>query len=183
VNIFYVIPLGLSGICAYTDLKSNLILNKITMPMALLGLLYSALTGRIPYSLIGLAIGFGIMLIAFLAGGAAGGDIKLAGALGAWLGYDILPVIFVACVVGLVWGIIRLQKAGVLKTRAVLFARGMYYRLIYGMQGVIPMSTLPEDDNAPLPPEALPFGVCLAAGAWIGIALLLFWQPAHILLL
>ena len=29
------------------------------------------------------------------------------------------------------------------------------------------MSKLPDDEKAPLPVEAIPFGVCLAAGAWI----------------
>ncbi len=180
MNILYAIPLSLSGACAYTDLKSNLILNRITIPMALLGLVYSILTGRIIESLIGLAIGFGIFLLPVLMGGASAGDAKLAGAIGAWLGLGILQVIFVACIIGLVWGIIRLHKAGQLKSRLVLFCRGIYYRLVYGMQGVIPMSILPADNNAPLPPEALPFGVCLAAGAWIWIILLVFWRPAFI---
>ncbi len=149
--------------------------------MALLGVIYSCLTGRIIDSLIGLVIGFVIMLVAVLKGGSGGGDAKLAGALGAWMGYDIIQVILIACIIGFVWGIIRLHKHGMLKTRMTLFFRGIYYRLVYGMQGVIPMSILPVDNNAPLPPEALPFGVCLAAGAWIWIALLVLWQP-HILL-
>lgn len=162
-----VIPLSLVSICAYTDLKSNLILNRIILPMALLGLLCSMLTGRIADSLLGLAIGFGIMLIGFLKGGAAGGDVKLAGAIGTWMGYDILPVMFIACIIGLVWGVFRLQKAGMLKSRTILFLRGIYLRLVYGMQGVMPVNMLPEENNMPLKPEALPFGACLAAAAWI----------------
>ncbi len=102
-----------------------------------------------------------------LRGGAGAGDAKLAGALGAWLGYGILQAIFIACVIGLVWGMIRLHRHGLLKTRMTLFFKGIYYRLVYGMQGVLPMSKLPDDEKAPLPVEAIPFGVCLAAGAWI----------------
>lgn len=167
LEFLYTIPLSLSAICAYTDLTTNLILNKFTIPMALLGLIYSATTGRILESLLGLTIGFGIFLVPMLKGGVGAGDAKLAGAIGAWLGLGIFQVIFIACVIGLVWGIIRLQKAGVLKSRVTIFLRGAYYRVVYGMQGAIPMSTLPEDENAPLPPEALPFGVCMAAGAWV----------------
>ncbi|MGD0620955.1 MAG: A24 family peptidase [Thermacetogeniaceae bacterium] len=181
MEYIYTIPLGLSMVCAYTDLKTNFIFNKITFPMALLGLIYSALTGKIIMSLIGLAIGFGIFLIPVLMGGAGAGDAKMAGAIGAWLGLGILQVIFVASVIGLVWGSIRLQKAGMLKSRVTIFFRGIYYRFVYGMQGVIPMSTLPEDDNVSLPPEALPFGVCLALGAWVWIMILVFWRPVPIL--
>jgi prepilin signal peptidase PulO-like enzyme (type II secretory pathway) len=172
----YAIPLSLSAICAYTDLKTNFIFNRITLPMALLGLIYSALTGNIVMSLAGMAIGFGIFLIPVLMGGSAAGDAKLAGAIGAWLGMGILPVIFVACAIGLVWGIIRLYKAGTLKSRATIFFRGVYYRVVYGMQGVIPMSRLPEDENASLPPEAIPFGVCLAAGVWVVVLRTMLWH-------
>jgi Flp pilus assembly protein protease CpaA len=135
--------------------------------MALLGLICSALAGRIVESLIGLAIGIGIMMIAFLSGGMAGGDVKLSGALGAWLGLDVLQMIFIACAIGFVWVVIRLQKSGVLKNRATLFIKGAYYRIVYGINGVMSMSTLPEEDDMPLPPEVIPFGVCLAVGFWV----------------
>ena len=142
-----VIPLGLSALCAYTDMRNNLILNKITIPMSLLGLIYSALAGKMIESLIGLAIGFGILLVGVLRGGAGGGDAKLAGALGAWLGLGILQAISIACVIGLGWGIIRLHRNGLLKTRIKLFFRGIYYWLVYGMQGVLPVSKLPDDEK------------------------------------
>jgi Flp pilus assembly protein protease CpaA len=171
----FVIPLSLSAICAYTDAKCNRIFNKITIPMALLGLIYSSINGRILESLLGLAIGFGIFVMPVLMGGAGGGDAKLAGALGTWLGLGILPAIFFACIIGLAWGAVRLQKAGVLKSRMTIFFRGIFYRLMYGMQGVIPISTLPENENALSPPEAIPFGVCLAIGAWIA-CLVIFLQ-------
>jgi leader peptidase (prepilin peptidase)/N-methyltransferase len=179
VEYIYAIPLGLSAICAYTDLKTNHVLNKITFPMALLGLIYAALTGRIVMSLIGMAIGFGIMLVPFLIGGCAAGDIKLSGAIGAWLGMGILPVLLAACVMSFVWGTIRMYKAGVLKSQATIFFRGIYCWAVYGMQGVIPINKLPEDENAPLPPEAIPFGACLAIGTWVWIVMT-FWQSALI---
>jgi hypothetical protein len=89
-------------------------------------------------------------------------DAKMAGALGAWLGLGVLPVIIIACVLGLVWSNIRSQRGNQLKPRMAMF----YYRFLYGMHGR-PLSMLPEDGTVPLPPRALPFGVCLAAGAWV----------------
>ena len=166
-ELVVVIPLGLSAICAYTDIKSNLVLNRVTIPMVLLGIIYSALTGKIVESLLGLTIGFGIMLVGVLKGGTGAGDAKLAGALGAWMGMNILVVIVIACAIGFVWSCARLYRHRMLKTRIVLFCKGVYYRFVYGMQGAIPMLTLPDGDDVLLLPEAIPFGVCLAAAAWI----------------
>lgn len=143
----------MSLICVYTDLRWNLIFDKVTLPMALLGLIYAAATGRIALALLGAAIGFGLFLIGILRGQAGAGDAKMAGALGAWLGLGVLPAIIVACVMGLVWNNIRSQ-------------RGTHGRSL---------STLPEDGTVS---KALPFGVCLAAGAWIWITLLSVWQPS-----
>jgi prepilin signal peptidase PulO-like enzyme (type II secretory pathway) len=152
MSYLYAIPLVMSVICAYTDLRWNLIYDKVTLPMALLGIISSAATGRIAIALLGAAIGFGIFLIGILRGQAGAGDAKMAGALGAWLGLSVLPVIIIACVMGLVWSNVRLR-------------RGMHGR---------PLSLLPEDGTVQ---KALPFGVCLTAGAWIWITLLTVWQP------
>jgi leader peptidase (prepilin peptidase)/N-methyltransferase len=155
MGYLYAIPLVMSVICAYTDLRWNLIFDKVTLPMALLGIISSAATGRIAIALLGAAIGFSIFLIGILRGQAGAGDAKMAGALGAWLGLGVLPVIIIACVMGLVWSNIRSQ-------------RGTHGR---------PLSMLPEDGTLSLSPRALPFGVCLAAGAWFWITLLSIWQP------
>lgn len=151
MGYLYAIPLVMSVICAYTDLRWNLIFDKVTLPMALLGIISSAATGRIAIALLGAAIGFSIFLIGILRGQAGAGDAKMAGALGAWLGLGVLPVIIIACVMGYVWSNIRSQ-------------RGTHGR---------PLSMLPEDETVH---KALPFGVCLAAGAWFWITLLSIWQ-------
>jgi prepilin signal peptidase PulO-like enzyme (type II secretory pathway) len=158
MGYLYAIPLVMSVICAYTDLRWNLIFDKVTMPMALLGIISSAATGRITIALLGAAIGFSIFLIGILRSQAGAGDAKMAGALGAWLGLGVLPVIIIACVMGLVWSDIRSQRGN-----------GMHGRSL---------NTRPEDGTVPLLPKALPFGVCLSAGAWVWITLLSVWQPS-----
>jgi leader peptidase (prepilin peptidase)/N-methyltransferase len=152
MGYLYAIPLVMSVVCAYTDLRWRLIFDKITLPMALLGIISSAATGRIALALLGAAIGFGVFLIGILRDQAGVGDAKMAGALGTWLGLGVLPVIIIACAVGLVWSNVRSQRS----------AHGR------------PLSMLPEDGTVQ---KALPFGVCLAAGAWVWITLLLVWQP------
>jgi Flp pilus assembly protein protease CpaA len=166
----------MSAVCAYTDVRRGLLLNKITVPMAALGLIYSALSGKIAVSLAGLAVGFGFFLIPVLLGGAGAGDAKMSGALGAWLGIGIIQAIFIASVIGLIWGVIRLHRAGALKSRASLFFRGAYYRLVYGMRGVVPLVRLPDGGGASAAPGAIPFGACLAAGAWAVILGAMLWR-------
>jgi prepilin signal peptidase PulO-like enzyme (type II secretory pathway) len=173
MSYLYVIPLAMSVICAYTDLRWNLIFDKITLPMALLGIIFSAATGRIAITLLGAAIGFSIFLIGILRGQAGAGDAKMAGALGAWLGLGVLPVIIIACAMGLAWSNIRLQRDNQSKLRIAIFFKGVYRRLLYGK----PLRMIPDDEAVPFQPKALPFGVCLAAGACVWIALLSVWQP------
>lgn len=49
------------------------------------------------FALAGFGVGFGILFVLWLIGGGGGGDVKMMGALGAWLGVDlILKVFFVS---------------------------------------------------------------------------------------
>ena len=170
MGYLYAIPLVMSVVCAYTDLRWRLIFDKITLPMALLGIISAAATGRIALALLGAAIGFSVFLIGILRGQAGAGDAKMAGALGTWLGLGVLPVIIIACAVGLVWSNVRSQR----EPRIAIFFKGIYNRFMFGTYGRS-LSTTPEDGSVPFSSEALPFGVCLAVGAWVWVTLL-FWQ-------
>jgi len=144
--------------------------------MALLGIISAAATGRFALALLGAAIGFSIFLIGILRGQAGAGDAKMAGALGAWLGLGVLPVIIIACVMGLVWSNIRSKRDDQLKLRIAIFFKGAYCRFLHGTHGRS-LNMLPEDGTVPFSSKALPFGVCLAAGAWAWITLLSVWHP------
>jgi leader peptidase (prepilin peptidase)/N-methyltransferase len=100
---------GLAGILLFSlflivtaiDLEHLIILDSITLLFFLSGIIYHfisrelTLTGR----LLGAAVGFFLLLfLAYISkGGMGGGDIKLCGAMGFWLGF---PVIFLALFVG-----------------------------------------------------------------------------------
>lgn len=92
MTIAWIFALGVSGIAAFTDLRTGRIPNWLTLPAALLGLgfhLASAGWGGLAWSFVGL-LASGLVpagLYRVTRGrGLGGGDVKLFSALGAWLG-------------------------------------------------------------------------------------------------
>lgn len=72
-----------------TDLRARRIPNWLTVSSLVCALAFHGITGGwsgLGHSLGGFAVGFGFLLVLWLIGGAGGGDVKLTGALGAWLG-------------------------------------------------------------------------------------------------
>lgn len=85
-----------TGIALRTDLQCHRIPNWLTVPATLLGLTYHTVTqgsSGVFHSVGGFAAGFGVLLVLWLIGGGGGGDVKLLGAVGSWLGP--LPVMTV----------------------------------------------------------------------------------------
>ncbi|MDH7578192.1 MAG: A24 family peptidase [Bacillota bacterium] len=153
--------------CAVTDFRSRIIPNRITLPMLAAGFFYAVYAKNLPDGLLGFAFAGGVLLVCALMGGAGGGDLKLAAALGAWFGFrNALWILFIGSFIGVVWGSWNLARQGRLKARMLLFFRGLFLETVYGMKGTAILPKLPEDPEAPVPPEAVPFGTCLAAAAW-----------------
>jgi leader peptidase (prepilin peptidase)/N-methyltransferase len=87
------------------DLEHQLIPNVITLPGTIAGLAVNAATARMFWAdpVIGILLGSGLFLAIILAsgGGMGGGDLKLGGMLGAFLGWKaLLFALFVAVVLG-----------------------------------------------------------------------------------
>ncbi|WP_173275828.1 A24 family peptidase [Paenibacillus sp. NEAU-GSW1] len=86
----------LLGAALYTDLRSMIIPNKLTFSFFIAGLLFQlSVHGRqgLKESLLGAAAGFAPLLLLYAAKGIGAGDVKLFGALGAWIG--AMPVLHV----------------------------------------------------------------------------------------
>ena len=91
-----------TAVAAIFDLRTRKIPNKLTAPMCVAGLVYQLAFFRLEgfwTALAGFAVGFGIFFVLWMIGTAGGGDVKLMGALGPWLGGMMtLKVMFVSMV-------------------------------------------------------------------------------------
>ncbi|MGB9849128.1 MAG: A24 family peptidase [Moorellaceae bacterium] len=161
---------------AYTDCRYYLIYDRATYAIALAGLVAAIYEGRLVDAVAGAVLGFGVVFVFCLLKGAGGGDLKLATALGTWFGPYQMPFIFLAAsLIGIPWGLYKKVRSGEkVGEWAKTFFRGIYLRAFYGTPGAIPLPELPEDDDAPVPSEAIPFGACLAAAAWLDWFLQIF---------
>jgi prepilin peptidase CpaA len=149
----------LAAAAGWTDWRSRRIPNWLTVPALLLGIAVNAIFGRwagAKDSLLGLALGLGVMLPFVLVRALGAGDLKLVSALGAILGPGrLLAVLFVAVLVAGVMAVIliiwkkRVRQTGrnILRILASLFSFHM-----------------PQPDLTLENPQALkvPFGVAVA---------------------
>ncbi|UNU74303.1 A24 family peptidase [Moraxella nasovis] len=119
-------------VLASIDWQTKLLPDRLTLPLAMIGLAVGTLEIFTPTSssVWGVLMGFGVLwainacykLIKRIDGMGLG-DAKLLAAIGGWLGVGQLPlVIFIACVFGLLAGLINYQKLG----KSTQFAFGPY---------------------------------------------------------
>lgn len=117
-GLFYTIFASSLFMITVIDLQHMIIPDELSLSGIGLGLVASFFTGDISWweSLLGAALGGGIfLLIAFLyekwtkQEGLGGGDVKLLAMIGAWLGYQSVPiVILISTALGSVVGILTL---------------------------------------------------------------------------
>ncbi len=92
---------------AVTDLRTRRLPNWLTVPALAAALVFHSATGGLAglgTAVAGFALGFGVLLVLWLIGGGGGGDVKLMGALGAWLGPTSTLLVFFASTVFAVMG-------------------------------------------------------------------------------
>ncbi len=98
---------------AAEDLYARRIPNWLTFGLALAGVgqsLFALHTVATLDSLLGLAAGFGLLLLLFAIGAVGGGDIKLLAGVGAWLGPAmVFQVFLIEAIIGM--GIVLAQAA------------------------------------------------------------------------
>jgi prepilin peptidase CpaA len=162
-----VIAIGLAA--CVTDLRSRRIPNVLTFGAAAAALVYGAVTGGFSgfgSAALGWLIGTAAFIVPFALGGLGGGDVKLLGALGAWLG----PI-------GAIWVALYTGIAGGVMAVAVALATGYFRRAWSNVQlllmhwrvfGLRPLAEVSLDrSEGPRLAYALPIFAGLMATLWL----------------
>ncbi|RUL49578.1 A24 family peptidase [Lysinibacillus antri] len=128
-----IVLLSVLLICLITDIYSRRILNVVTIPAILFGLIYftaqSGLEG-LWFSFSGFILGLILLLIPFMLGGMGAGDVKLMAAIGALMGstFVLYAFFFTAVIGGCISGIILLRRMGIKQMATHMFITFAVFR-------------------------------------------------------
>lgn len=157
--------------CAIMDYRTHKIPNWLTVPAAVLALLFHTLAadGIGPLAaLAGFAVGFSILLLPWLLGGGGMGDVKMLAALGAWLGPLWILIAFgtgaiVAAFAAILIMAVSAISCGFSATRKRYVAAG---------------GGIGSDAAGRKAKRVLPFAVPMAVGTWLVLSWLLLHAAA-----
>jgi prepilin peptidase CpaA len=160
---------ALSGAACWFDVRTRRIPNWLTFPSAALGLVAATLAhgghGTVS-SAGGFLVGLALFFPLFVLKGLGGGDVKLMGALGAWLGTSVVfGVAFYTTLAGgvLALGLLARHRYGGQAARNVWLLL-THWRVI----GFKPLDSLTLETSAgPKLPYALPIAAGLALTFWL----------------
>ena len=110
MNFEHIVAIGVGVISCATDVRSRRIPNVLTFGAAIAGAIFHAARGNgALFSLEGWVVAAAIFMIPFALGGLGAGDVKLIGALGAWIGPD--HAIWLALYTGIAGGVLSVIVA------------------------------------------------------------------------
>jgi len=152
-----------------SDLRTRRIPNWLTAPALGMAIAMHTASGGISglgFSLLGFAVGFGVLLCLWLIGGGGGGDVKMMGALGAWLGVTLTIQVF------LVSTALTVLLAGVplvytFLTQGFTTLRRRYFAGSSRGGGAKPQS---RTDCRPARRRLVPYAVPVALSTWMVLA-------------
>ena len=157
----------LVSICLVTDLRWRRIPNVLTLPALGLGLILGFALGGwkgLTSSAIGMGIGFGLMIVPYLAGGMGAGDVKLMAALGALLGYlSIIQVFFYTVLIGGAFALVNALTRGTLR-KAIRniyhWTKSLAIQRLGGLRGGLTETEIAQTAGT------IPYGVAIALGLY-----------------
>lgn len=159
---------------AIFDLRERRIPNLIVFPAALLGIALnsfeSGLAGFI-FSIKGLAIGFGLLLIPYLVKGMKAGDVKFIMAIAAFVGgAGIVRVLLITLLCYPVLAIVAVVREGKFRVTWLRFRRILFNFLGFFVSSLKLYAMLLESyDDESIASATTPFGVAIAAGTLIAL--------------
>lgn len=115
------------AISFFTDIKSRRILNAVTLPAIMIGLIFHTVANGwdgLLFSFLGLLTGFVLLLIPYALNGMAAGDVKLMMAIGALKGSAFVfgSFLYIAVIGGILALIILITKKELKSTLSRIFA-------------------------------------------------------------
>jgi prepilin peptidase CpaA len=171
VNVIAMQWLGafaLAGTACWFDVRTRRIPNRLTFPGAALGVMAATAAHGGPgavWSAAGLLVGLMLFFPLFVLKGLGAGDVKLMGALGAWLGASmVLGVAFYTALAGGVLAIVLMVR----HRYGGQAVRNLWLLLTHWrVFGLRPLDALTlETSKGPKLPYALPIAVGLAVAFW-----------------
>ena len=169
MTIFQIVALGVVLVAVVWDIASRRIPNVLTFGAALIAFITHAYVGGwsgLGFALLGWVVGVALFFPVFALGGMGAGDVKLLGAIGAWLG--AAAVVWVGLFSGIAGGVLAVIVAlfsGYLK-QALRNVWGLllYWRVV-GLRPQ-PELTLSAGPNAPRLAYAVPMLAGLMVTLW-----------------
>lgn len=128
-TIYWILLGAIVTAAALVDLRSHRIPNWLTFPAMAVGLALNVITPGgegFLFSIKGLAAGMALLLIPYMMGAMGAGDVKLMGAVGAFLGAE---GVFQACIISLIFGGIYAVILIVVRGNIVLFLKRYWLML------------------------------------------------------
>ena len=166
-NVHLVLPLALACWMAWGDIRSRRIPNYLTLGTALAGLGFQFGTQGwygLGQGLLGLGLGFALLIGFYLKGGMGAGDVKALAALGAWLGPVSTLYLFVYMgLAGIPLIVIFLWRQGQIQAKARQWWTALVNHVLLRSQPPAP-SPSPTSAPGPAKTEGLPYAVALALG-------------------
>ncbi len=160
---YLILPLFLACWMAWGDVRTRRIPNYLTLVTALSGLGFQVGAhgwSGLSQGLLGLGVGFALMILLYLKGGMGAGDVKALAALGAWLGpLSTLFLFIYMALAGLPLIFFYLWRRGELTIKARQWWAVLVNWILLRSQPS--SSALPP---APAKSEGLPYAVAMALG-------------------
>ncbi|PAE44382.1 A24 family peptidase [Bacillus sp. 7884-1] len=156
-NIILVVVLF---ICLFTDIKSRKILNVVTLPTIIFGILYNLVDAGLEgllFSGKGFLVGLGLLLIPYLLGGMGAGDVKLMTAIGALMGTSFVfySFIYTALIGGFIAILLIIMRKGFMNSVKSFFFCHVFLRSNLGSL------IITKDKSSSI---SFPYGVAIVLG-------------------
>ncbi len=174
--VFILIVAAFVTAAAISDLQTRKLPNWLTVPaFAAAVIAHTVVNGLsgLGFALLGFATGFGILLILWLVGGGGGGDVKLMGALGAWLGSSLTIAVFLTSTALAVVATAAILLGGML-SRGYWHVHRRYFAARSAGRPSKKMQTAKAEEarrESQIKRRVMPYAVPVAIGTWIVLAI------------